>query len=162
MKKDTRRPSFTKTRAVTVYQPAVPLRAVAVYCDVVDGKPTFERDELFVMGVEVVVQDRYTHRPIPQTESDPTPETSRERDIKEAGYRLEATISGLADHQVLIWHDEYQCPVTLAEWEVSNARVIIGPRERPSEWWDKRFADAERGLTESLSRGFGLPANPSA
>lgn len=151
-------PSLVRVRQVVVYQPAVPLRAVMV---LVDNGEVFRHEET-VLGVQVIVADRYRGRGTPVGTDANEPRTFSHADISQADYWPERSMSAVTEHRLVIWSSEFNCPVVLDEDPVAsssggNFAVVAGPVTEPAERWEARLRAAEREVRERYA-GRVLPA----
>lgn len=138
--KDVRHPVIKIPTQVVVYTPAVPLRCVAAGW--LNGEGYVK--EFAVLGIQVVIGRTYQHRPIPNTESDPVPDTFGDESIRDAGYRPRPLETEFTSHHVVIWDEEYGV-VPLDGSLLDTDSFIIGPVTNPPEWWEAKIAAKQAG-----------------
>ena len=127
-------------RKVTVYQPGVQLRAVAVFFT---PKGEEREEELVVLGCQVRIVDHYD---IQVHEHQRPPRTAPSgRDILTAGYRFSHRSER---HNVLIWSAEYKCPVPVFDEHIGfpSSQVVMGPATLPEAWWTARLSECHEAL----------------
>lgn len=139
---------LTVTRAVSVYQPAVPFRIVSVWIDGDTGESRTQ--ECPFVGVQVVRREEYFGSKC-EPRRDPIPATPAPKDIVERGYGLDQLPDAILhpEHEVLFWEPSLPGIVSkrdlhLMGWDDSG--LLIAPATMPSEWWEKEIADTIANL----------------
>jgi hypothetical protein len=143
-------PTFERVTCLTVYQPAVAIRAVSV-CVGDDGE--MHTDELRVLGIELSAADCFEGPKTRAGSTLPDPRTLTPGDILNAGYRPDLYATKHTRHRLVVWSDEYSAPEVIdpENPECINAAVVAGPADRPAPWWENAIAQTAERIRKRLN-----------
>lgn len=161
-------PRMVRTHAVTVYQPAIPIRCVLVVLNRAERGGLVYMDEQ-VLGIQVAVQDVYLGKETlidRGMDAPPTPDSYTPEKVLAAGFRPEQDIlsdNGKARHQIVLWSDEISEPQVLndedgAHLSGPNYERVIGPRDAGASWWSDRLQAAAQSVCKRVGVAAGLAA----
>lgn len=152
-KPDLKWPRIVIPRQVAVYAPLVPLRCVCVWLSD-NGESMVE--EVPVLGCQAVIAEHWQGRPISRQRDDPEPLSFTSDDLKAEGYCVNVVDSEVVDHQVLIWSEEYDCPLTLDSDLLDGPTYIVAPASCSEDWWrqriEKRIAECKHSCARENAR----------
>lgn len=137
---------LTRTRIVTVYQPAIPLRSMIVYLEEDTGE--FSTEDEPVLGIQVKVADDY----MAGGKDKVLPTTPGSKDMEAAGYML-VTRWDEPVHDVIVWSPDHDTPVVVDSSsdpvkDCDNAVRLIAPVTNGAEWWDFALVGAKKVLLD--------------
>jgi len=137
--------------SVSVYQSAVPLRAVEVCRHEHDMT---EVTEVAVVGIQLTIQIEYNRKRNHASDERCEPATSKE--AIENGWEFDARY---CCHEVLLWSTEFSNPCLLSDFGCSNCEILVAPTSDTN--WDINIEAAKKELKRRELAKSAIPTVPA-